>query len=63
MSVQCNRWRGEVVPEHDGKAALVADHAEAVVDASRACWIYLTGSGVLIEFQDGEGLTAGRVPS
>lgn len=56
-------WDNLAVPSVALEAALVANHAEAVVDASRACWIYLTDSGVLIEFQEGEGLTAGRVPS
>lgn len=56
-------WDNLAVPSVALEAALVAGHAEAVVDTFRACWIYLTSSEVLVEFQDGEGLKAGRVPS
>ncbi|MFF3459659.1 hypothetical protein ACFYXH_36270 [Streptomyces sp. NPDC002730] len=55
-------WANLAVPSVALEAALVARHAEAVLECSPECWIYLTDSGVLIEFQDGEGLTAGRVP-
>ncbi|MHA5052619.1 hypothetical protein [Streptomyces sp. SD15] len=55
-------WGNLAVPSVALEAALVASHAEAVLERSPECWIYLTDSGVLIEFQDGEGLTAGRVP-
>ncbi|MCX4641428.1 MULTISPECIES: hypothetical protein [unclassified Streptomyces] len=55
-------WSNLAVPSVAVEAALVAGHAEAVLECSPECWIYLTDSGVLIEFQDGEGFTAGRVP-
>lgn len=37
-------WDNFAVPSVALEAALVADHAEAVLDASCACRIYLTGS-------------------
>ncbi|MEU4101690.1 hypothetical protein AB0F16_13995 [Streptomyces tanashiensis] len=55
-------WSNLAVPSVALAAALVADHAEAVLDCTPECWIYLTDSDVLIEFQDGEGFTAARVP-
>ncbi|MEU7513016.1 hypothetical protein AB0B13_13545 [Streptomyces sp. NPDC042898] len=56
-------WSNLAVPSVALAAAVVADHAEAVLECSPECWIYLTDSDVLIEFQDGEGFTAGRVPN
>ncbi|MFF0085353.1 hypothetical protein ACFYR1_37480 [Streptomyces canus] len=55
-------WSNLAVPSVALPAALVAVQAEAVLGCSPECWIYLVDSGVLIEFQDGEGFTAGRVP-
>ncbi len=55
-------WGNLAVPSVALEAALVASHAEAVLDCSPVCWIYLTDCAVLIEFQDGEGLTAAKVP-
>ncbi|MFG2593988.1 hypothetical protein [Streptomyces sp. NPDC048438] len=54
-------WSNLAVPSVALSAALVAVQAEAVLGCSPECWIYLVDSGVLIEFQDGEGFTAGRV--
>ncbi|GAB1331861.1 hypothetical protein [Streptomyces sennicomposti] len=54
-------WSNLAVPSVALPAALVAAQAEAVVGCSLECWIYLVDSAVLIEFQDGEGFTAGRV--
>lgn len=55
-------WGNLAVPSVALEAALVAGHAQVMLECSPECWIYLTDSGVLIEFQDGEGLAAGRVP-
>ncbi|MET7846109.1 hypothetical protein ABZT45_48085 [Streptomyces sp. NPDC005356] len=44
-------WSNLAVPSVVVEAALVAGHAEAVLECSPECWIYLTDSGVLIEFQ------------
>lgn len=55
-------WGNFAVPSVALQAALVASHAETVLECSPECWIYLTDSGVLIEFHDGEGLTVGRIP-
>ncbi|MBK5994257.1 hypothetical protein JHN53_21950 [Streptomyces sp. MBT58] len=56
-------WSNLAVPSVAMEAALVAEHAEEVLEVSPECWIYLTDSRVLVEFQDGEGMTAGRVPN
>ncbi|MEU8832216.1 hypothetical protein [Streptomyces sp900116325] len=56
-------WGSLAVPSVILEAALAALHAETLLDCSPECWIYLTDSRVLIEFQDGEGFTVGRVPS
>ncbi|MGW3410310.1 hypothetical protein [Streptomyces sp. NPDC000888] len=55
-------WGNLTVPSVALEACMVAVHAETVLECSAECWIYLVDSGVLIEFQDGEGFTAGRVP-
>jgi hypothetical protein len=55
-------WGNLAVPSLGLEGAQVAAHAETVLECSPECWTYFTDSGVLIEFQDGEGLTAGRVP-
>lgn len=55
-------WGNLAVPSVALEAALVASHAEAVLECSPECWIHLTDSEVLVEFQDGEGLMVGRVP-
>ncbi|MFF3756799.1 hypothetical protein [Streptomyces sp. NPDC002185] len=55
-------WSNLAVPSVALPAALAAARAEAVLECSPECWIYLVDSGVLIEFQDGEGFTAGKVP-
>ncbi|MFF3331620.1 hypothetical protein ACFYWX_18945 [Streptomyces sp. NPDC002888] len=55
-------WGNLAVPSLALEASLLAAHAGAVLDCCFECWIYLVDSGVLIEFQDGEGFTVGRVP-
>ncbi|MEV4946861.1 hypothetical protein [Streptomyces sp. NPDC053755] len=55
-------WSNLATPSVALEAALVAEHAEAVLECSPESWIYLADGEVLIEFQDGEGFTAGRVP-
>lgn len=55
-------WGNLAVPSLALEADMVARHAEAILECCVECWIYLEDSGVLIEFQDGEGFTAGRVP-
>lgn len=55
-------WGNLAVPSLALEAGLVATHADAILECCFECWIYLVDSGVLIEFQDGEGFTAGRVP-
>ncbi|MFC8951070.1 hypothetical protein ACFT8P_00280 [Streptomyces sp. NPDC057101] len=44
-------------------APLAARHAAAILDEGPTCWLLLTDSGTLIEFQDGEGFTTGRPPA
>ncbi|MFD5057055.1 hypothetical protein [Streptomyces sp. NPDC058394] len=56
-------WGNLAVPSVGLEAAVAALHAETLLDCSPQCWIYLTDSRVLIEFQDGEGFTVGRVPA
>ncbi|MFG2307619.1 hypothetical protein ACGFS9_02845 [Streptomyces sp. NPDC048566] len=55
-------WGNLAVPSIALEAGLVAAHGDAVVACCFECWIYLVDSGALIEFQDGEGFTVGRVP-
>ncbi|GLP71492.1 hypothetical protein TUSST3_81120 [Streptomyces sp. TUS-ST3] len=55
-------WSNLAVPSLALEVGLVARHAEAILECCFACWVYLADSGSLIEFQDGEGFTAGRVP-
>jgi hypothetical protein len=55
-------WGNLAVPSLALEAGLVATHADAIVECCFECWVYLVDSGVLIEFQDGEGFTAGRMP-
>ncbi|GAA0612341.1 hypothetical protein [Streptomyces crystallinus] len=55
-------WSNFAVPSVALGAAVIASHADTVLDCSPACWIFLTDSGVLIEFQDGEGFMVGRIP-
>ncbi|MFJ8946337.1 hypothetical protein ACIRG4_24415 [Streptomyces sp. NPDC102395] len=55
-------WGNLAVPSLASEAGLLATHADAVLECCPECWVYLVDSGVLIEFQDGEGFTAGRVP-
>jgi hypothetical protein len=55
-------WANLAVPSLALEADLVARHAEAILQCCFECWVYLVDSGFLIEFQDGEGFTAGRVP-
>ncbi|MFE9440742.1 hypothetical protein ACFYO2_17360 [Streptomyces sp. NPDC006602] len=54
-------WGNLAVPSLALEAGLVAAHADAILECCSECWVYLVDSGVLIEFQDGEGFTAGRV--
>ncbi|MFE2413435.1 hypothetical protein ACFXDE_34380 [Kitasatospora sp. NPDC059408] len=56
-------WSNLAVPSVAMEAGLMAEYAGEVLEVSPACWIYLTDSRVLIEFQDGEGMTAGRAPN
>ncbi|MFD8973190.1 hypothetical protein [Streptomyces sp. NPDC059593] len=56
-------WDNLAVPSIALPASLAARHAEAILGECYACWFLLTDSGILIEFQDGEGLTAGRPPA
>ncbi|MFE7583855.1 hypothetical protein ACFU5Y_20140 [Streptomyces gardneri] len=56
-------WDNLVVPSIALPASLAARHAEAILGEGYACWLLLMDSGMLIEFQDGEGLTAGRPPA
>ncbi|MFC9704158.1 hypothetical protein ACFTWD_26060 [Streptomyces sp. NPDC056943] len=56
-------WDNLAVPSIALPASLAARHAEAILGKCYACWFLLTDSGILIEFQDGEGLTAGRPPA
>ncbi|CUM39484.1 hypothetical protein BN2537_7933 [Streptomyces venezuelae] len=56
-------WDNLAVPSIALSASLLARHAEAILGECYACWFLLTDSGMLIEFQDGEGLTAGRPPT
>ncbi|MCX4690535.1 hypothetical protein OG401_40655 [Kitasatospora purpeofusca] len=56
-------WSNLAVPSVAMEAALVAEHADEVLEVSPECWIYLTDSKVLVEFQDGKGLTVGQVPN
>ncbi|MFJ8658430.1 hypothetical protein [Streptomyces sp. NPDC093795] len=55
-------WDNFVVPSIALPAASAARHAGAILDEGYACWILLTDSGILIEFQDGEGMTVGTPP-
>ncbi|MFE8947635.1 hypothetical protein [Streptomyces sp. NPDC007856] len=55
-------WGNLGVPSIALEAGLAAVHADAVVACCLECWVYLVDSAVLIEFQDGEGFTVGRVP-
>ncbi|MEU3887991.1 hypothetical protein [Streptomyces sp. NPDC029041] len=41
---------------------MVEAQADAILECGYECWISLADSGVVIEFQDGEGFTAGRAP-
>jgi hypothetical protein len=56
-------WGNLAVPSLALKIGLVEAQADAILKCGYECWIYLVDSGVVIEFQDGEGFTAGRVPS
>lgn len=55
-------WGNLCVPSIALEASLLAAHADAVLSSCAECWIYLVDKGVLIEFQDGEGFCAGRIP-
>jgi hypothetical protein len=55
-------WSNLAVPSVAMEAALMAEHAEEVLEVSPECWIYLTDSRILVEFHDGKGMTAARVP-
>ncbi|MFD3409573.1 hypothetical protein [Streptomyces cyaneofuscatus] len=56
-------WGNHAVPSVALEAEVVAAHAEMVVGSCYECWLYFTDSRVLIEFQDGEGFVAARVPN
>ncbi|MFF4249087.1 hypothetical protein ACFYY2_32155 [Streptomyces sp. NPDC001822] len=56
-------WGNLAVPVVALEAGAVAVHADAVLECGYECWIHLVDSEVLVEFQDGEGFTAGRVPA
>ncbi|KAF3466125.1 hypothetical protein [Streptomyces sp. Tu 3180] len=55
-------WGNPAVPSTAVEAGLVARHADAVLADCYECRVHLVDSEVLIEFRDGEGSTAGRVP-
>lgn len=55
-------WGNLAVPSVAVDAGMLAAHAETVVDGCYQCWIHLLDTGLLIEFQDGEGFTVARVP-
>ncbi|MFC9947070.1 hypothetical protein [Streptomyces pratensis] len=55
-------WGNLAVPSLALEASSVAAHADAILECGYECWVHLVDSGVLIEFQDGEGFTAGRIP-
>jgi hypothetical protein len=55
-------WGNLAVPSLALEVGLVAKHADSILECCSECWVYLVDSGILIEFQDGEGFTAGRVP-
>ncbi|MFF9113484.1 hypothetical protein [Streptomyces sp. NPDC014805] len=54
-------WGNLAVPSLALETGLAAAHTDAVLECCYECWIYLVDSRVLIEFQDGEGFTVGRV--
>ncbi|WP_326704447.1 hypothetical protein [Streptomyces cyaneofuscatus] len=56
-------WGDQVVPAVALETEAVAAHAEMVVGSCYECWLYFTDGHVLIEFQDGEGFVAARVPN
>lgn len=56
-------WGDQVVPTVALETEAVAAHAEMVVGSCYECWLYFTDGHVLIEFQDGEGFVAARVPN
>ncbi|MEU0159339.1 hypothetical protein ABZ154_10995 [Streptomyces sp. NPDC006261] len=55
-------WGNHAVPSVALEAGVVAAHAEMVVGSCYECWLYFTDSRLLIEFQDGEGFVAAKVP-
>lgn len=55
-------WGSHVVPAVALEAEVAAAQAEMVVGSCRECWLYFADGGTLIEFQDGEGFVAARVP-
>lgn len=56
-------WGNHAVPSVALEAEVMAAHAEMVVGSCYECWLYFTDGRVLIEFQDGEGFVAARVPN
>ncbi len=56
-------WGNHAVPSVALKAEVMAAHAEMVVGSCYECWLYFTDGRVLIEFQDGEGFVAARIPN
>ncbi|MFF0477186.1 hypothetical protein [Streptomyces sp. NPDC004284] len=56
-------WDNLAVPSIALTAARASRHAAALLDQGPTCWFFLTDSGILIEFQDGEGFTTGRPPA
>ncbi|MEU0306591.1 hypothetical protein [Streptomyces cyaneofuscatus] len=56
-------WGNHAVPSVALEAEAVAAHAEMVVGSCYECWLYFTDGHVLIEFQDGEGFVAARIPN
>ncbi|MDF3144261.1 MULTISPECIES: hypothetical protein [unclassified Streptomyces] len=55
-------WGNLAVPSVALDAGLLAAHADTVLECCHECWVHLLDAGLLIEFQDGEGFTVGRVP-
>lgn len=56
-------WDNLLPPSIALPAPLAARHAAAILDEAPTCWLLLTDSGILIEFQDGEGFTTGGPPA
>ncbi|MER5202830.1 hypothetical protein [Streptomyces sp. NPDC002825] len=56
-------WDNLLIPTIALPATLASRHAETILDQGPTCWLFLPDGGILIEFQDGEGFTAGSPPT